>query len=329
MIDVLLVTTWDTACGIAEHSALLVDALKPEDDINITPSNQEALDPKHLARALTTSPNRYQIIHLNYHAALHSRWTAHHVKQVQATGRKVVITYHDTMSGEADQRNSERCIELWEQADAFIVHEPVADLPGAIYWRQGIPEPEDTALERVGTRGYPCLGTVGFDFPWKNYDLLATCSYDAGWALLIVGKVTSDRQKALADLNPRVQFAYNDHGVSGEFVHRRQVVRLLSGCAATAFLYLCANTGTSAAIRQGIAARKPLLATDPAACRQFRDLKGLGSGITWLNDLSPDNVTRWLGWLQTGHDHQMDHFAEQDSWRRLGHKYAALYRGLV
>jgi len=328
MITVLLVTTWEEACGIAEHSALLVDALKTEDDIHIDPSNKESLDPGHCLSTLT--PGRYEIVHLNYHAALHSRWLPTHVQRVQATGRKVVITYHDTMSGEPDQPNSDHCKALAEVADAFIVHEPVADLPSVIYWRQGIPEPEEPALDiyRAGTRGRPCIGTVGFDFPWKNYDLLATCSYEAGWSLLIVGKVTTDRQKALADLNPHVQFATNDQGVSGEFVHRRQVVRVLSGCDGTAFLYLCANTGTSAAIRQGIAARKPMLATDPRACRQFRDLQNLDTGITWLENLSPVHVTKWLGWLSPG-NHQMDHFAEQDSWRRLGQKYADLYRGLV
>ncbi len=89
------------------------------------------------------------------------------------------------------------------------------------------------------------------------------------------------------------------------FVERRSVVAWLTACDATAFLYLNANTGTSGAIRMGIAARRPMLATDPDVCRQFRDLKDVGlstgSGISWLDDLSPDAVTLELTMPRTGH----------------------------
>lgn len=313
MITVRLVTTWNTACGIAEHSAMLVQALGVEDDIEVTP-DADALDPRQL------DPTPYDIVHLNYHAALHSRWDVAEVQALQEHNVKVVITYHDTMSGEKNQRNSTQCIALWEHADAFIVHEPVADLPDAIYWRQGIPEPEEPKLN---CNARPVVGTCGFDFPWKNYELLAKSSFEAGWAVLFVGgNITEERQRVLEDCNPHVQF------IQG-FVDRREIVAYLAACDATAFLYLCANTGTSAAIRLGIAARRPMLATSPAACRQFRDLKGLKSGITWLDDLSPWNVTAQLGWLTIAHDHRMHRLAEQDSWRRLGGKYAQLYRDLV
>ncbi len=61
------------------------------------------------------------------------------------------------------------------------------------------------------------------------------------------------------------------------------MLRLLSSAEATAFLYTCHNAGTSGAIRQGLAAGRPLLAM--SGCRQFRDLETLlfDTGITWVS----------------------------------------------
>lgn len=314
MIAVQLVTTWDTACGIAEHSAMLCQALAVEDDIAIKPDPQ--LDPGLLLTGVGVD-----IVHLNYHAALHSRWDAEHVVALQQAKKKVVITYHDTMSGEPTQPNSDRAHELAHAADAFIVHEQVEDIPQATYWRQGVPEPEEPKLN---CNARPVVGTCGFDFPWKNYELLANASFEAGWAVLFVGgNISEARQRTLEDCNPHAQF------IEG-FVDRREIVAYLAACNATAFLYLCANTGTSAAIRLGIAARRPMLATHPHACRQFRDLERESTGITWLKDLSRPQVTAELGWLKPGGaSHQMHCLAEWDSWHRLGAKYAQLYRDLM
>ena len=314
MIRVQLVSTWGTACGIAEHSAMLAQALGVEDDIDIRP-NSDALDPRQC------DPTPFDIVHLNYHAALHSRWDPDEVKALQEHNVKVVITYHDTMSGAVDQPNSDRCRALAKQADAFIVHEPVVDLPEATYWRQGIPEPE---VPKRWVSERPIVGTCGFDFPWKNYELLARSSFEAGWAVLFAGgNISLERRHVLEDGNPHALFMEG-------FVGRRDIVGALAGCDATAFLYLCANTGTSAAIRLGIAARRPMLATNPKACRQFRDLEHESTGIKWLDDLSPHQVTASLGQLMPeGHSYEIHRLAEQESWHRQGAKYAQLYRDLT
>ncbi len=314
MIKIELVSTWGIACGIAEHSAMLCQALGVEDDIDIRP-NSAALDPRQ------SDPTLVDIVHLNYHAALHSRWDVAEVAALQEHNVKVVVTYHDTMSGRAEQPNSDRCKALAKQADAFIVHEPVHDIPQATYWRQGIPEPE---VPKRWVSSRPIVGTCGFDFPWKNYELLARSSFEAGWAVLFAGgNISLERRHVLEDCNPHALFMEG-------FVGRRDVVAALAGCDATAFLYLCANTGTSAAIRLGIAARRPMLATNPKACRQFRDLEGESTGIKWLDDLSPPTMTAQFGWLMPeGHSYQMHCLAEQDSWHRLGAKHAQLYRDLA
>ncbi len=329
-LTIRLVTSWDvpTGCGIEEHSRMLIQAVEDGTggEILFHP-DAAALDP---ARLVGAEP--FDVLHLNCQAALHSRWEPSHIQYWQQQGKPVVVTWHDTMSGAEDQPNSPKCRALAKVADAFIVHEPVADLPWANYhyWRQGVLDPPAMECEANVWRRYqhrPVVGSMGFPFPWKNYDLLCASAFEAGWAvLLLAANATDDQIIKWQQLNPHTT-------VKRAFMPRDEAVCWLRQCDATAFLYLCANTGTSGAIRMGIAARKPLLATHPDACRQFRDLQNVGlesgSGIRWLEDLSPEAVTTALALRTQPGVHNMDRLAEQDSWRRLGGKYADLYRSLV
>jgi hypothetical protein len=315
-MKVLLVTSWNTPhhCGIEAHSRQLLGAVRAADpSIEITPS-AEVLDPE------VRGYKPYDLIHLNYHAGLHSRWTPEWVRRIQQSyNKKVVITYHDT-----GVPNSTQCLDLYRDADAFIVHEPCADLPNAYYWRQGVPVHDGrhghrSALHRIG----PVLGTVGHDFPWKNFDLLATETATAGWGLVIcTPAMTVEREEQLRGLNPRLT-VFRDFG-------DEDTLATLAECDATAFLYVTHNTGTSGAIRQGIAAKKPILAF--STCRQFRDLYEdgtLGRHAIWWCD-TVDSLRQRLRWMTLGRfDPGVAQLAERDSWVHLGRRYAALYRSLV
>ena len=137
MLNVLLVTSWGVPCGISEHSAMLKEAVEQADPkISIEPWSD--LAPSSLAR----HEGKIDIVHLNYHAALHAAWDVQQVEDVRAAGVKVVITYHDTTAGTPDAPNSERCHQLFQVADRFVVHEPVEDLACCdklAIWRQGVP----------------------------------------------------------------------------------------------------------------------------------------------------------------------------------------------
>jgi len=314
-LKVLLVTTWNAACGIAEHSWYLKEAVEAADpSIEIIP---------HTNLAPNSSAATYDLLHLNYQAALLSRWTPDAIRTVQKNGVRVVVTYHDT-----GVPNSDQCKTICAAADAFVVHEPCEDLqdplgtPRYHYWRMGVPG--WTGEYRFDTKRRPLLGSIGFPFPWKNYDQLARMTADAGWDLLLIAPgATAEQEAAWKQINPRTT-------VCTTFLPRQLAVEWLAGCDATAFLYVCHNTGQSGAILQGIAARKPVIAL--ATCRQFRALFNdtLGrTAITWCETI--EEVTFAL-----------EHFvrierinpaivalAEQDSWARLGQKYARLYAELA
>lgn len=279
--------------GISEHSAYLMEALQQAD-----PTLEIVL---HTGLHPDSAPRYgFDICHVNYHSALHSQWTPEHFERLRVH-TKTVCTWHDS-----GVPNSDHCKSIHAVADAFVVHEPAEDLPGAYYWRQGIPK-RQTPWAYLN-RQHPIVGTVGFDFPWKNYNLLIDAARIAGWTTEIIA--------------PK----------DGRFMPREEVVGRLSGCDATAFLYNCHNTGTSGAIRQGIAARKPVLASKFPAGRQMRDLQEdeLGARvITWI-DPNLANVVDALSRVRIAPlDAGMVALAERDSWLSVGKRYAALYRELV
>lgn len=332
MINVRLVTTWNAPCGIAEHSWYLKQAVEAVDSsINIVP-DPEALDPaQFFAGHDWVGTGMAQILHLNYHAALHSRWAVEDVLRAKALGLKVIITYHDTIGeiSPTDLRATrdtrlDRVEQFDSLADALVVHEPCEGLPHAIYWRMGVPAPEPSLqLLPRAWRDQPILGSIGFPFPWKNYDELAALTHELGWALLLIAPgATPEQQIHWHEWNPDIR-VYTD------FVPRHEALSLLSACDATAFPYTCANTAQSGAILQGVAARKPVLAF--GACRQFRSLylNRLGrEAIRWCSDF--DELAYALRTISIERcDPGIVALAEQDSWAKLGANYAALYAELA
>jgi glycosyltransferase involved in cell wall biosynthesis len=317
-LRVLLVTTWNTPCGIAEHAAYLKEAVEAADPaIQISPS-PEALDPGVIIHAMASAPP--DVVHLNYQAALHSRWTPERIALLRK-GFKVLVTYHDT-----GVPNSDQCKAICAAADAVVVHEPYTDLPPekVRYWRMGVPGWTGAYEFDTDSKRRPLLGTIGFPFPWKHYEELAKVTAVCGWELLIIAPgATPEQEQTWKQLNPRTS-------VCPTFLPRHLAVSWLAGCDATAFAYGGCNTGQSASILQGIAARKPVLAF--RTCRQFRALyhDWLGrEAIAWCEDFEGlrfllSHVVP-IGRVDPG----IVALAEQDSWEKLGAKYAALYRELA
>jgi hypothetical protein len=311
-LHVLLVTSWgQPQCGIQAHSEQLIDYVKQADpDIVITPS-ADSLDPVECGK----QPPPVDVIHLNWHRALHSRWSPAWIRQYQQLGVKFVVTWHDTMGHESPDQLSK---EVHDVADAFIVHEPVIGLEQAIYWRQAVPEMNGYQADRTGIYGRPFVGSVGFDFGWKNYDRLCEIAYAVGWGVaLCVPEMSKDREADLRQRNPWLVVRRNE-GL-------QEVLALLHVCQATAFLYVNGNSGTSAAIRIGIGARKPVIAM--AGQRQFRDLHD-EMAIRWATSM--EHAQDLLVGLRCGDwDGRTVELANRDSWRHAGRKHAELYRSLV
>ena len=325
-MKVLLVTSWDTPCGIAEHGLQLKTNIERADpDIEITPS-PALLDP---LRDEILDAGMPDVLFLNYHRALHSRWTPDQVRTWRVS-MPVVIDFHDTI-GEHPPDDLIR--GLLDHADAFIVHEPCVGLddPRVHLIRQGVPAPQppthygswrDSTNDPLCLSQFPqqpVLGTVGFNFPWKNYDALCRVTAAEGWAIVILSNNATEADEARwRALNPASL-------IVRRFLPQSLAVSYLAGCDATAFCYTCANTGTSGAIRQGIAACKPVIAF--RSCRQFRDLRP-ERAITWIEDWADLPIA--LGWCPIQRVHPgIVSLAHRDSWVRQGQRYAQILREVM
>ncbi len=329
-------------CGIHDHSEMLIYSVKdanPSVEIFYESRwvNPPTLFSDWLAQA--RGDGGPALFHLNYHRGLHSRWTPERVAELRAAV-PVLITFHDTYETQPDNLPW----DLLRVCDVMVVHEP-CDLAGVRvvngvvvrhsyqgeshsslgskvkYWRQGVWESSQLGHPTHYGLVRPVVGTFGFNFPWKGFDLLCEAAKVAGWGVRILSHdATPEDSRRWEQLNPWVE-------VRTDYNTRDSVVAELRMCDATAFLYSCANSGTSGAIRFGIAAGKPVLAT--RGCRQFQDLATTDSGVTWV-DLTVANVADALRCLPlTRFDGDIVYFRQQDSWANLGVKYAALYQELA
>src|SRR6266571_560560 len=322
-MNVALVSTWDIPCGIAEMAAYLKAAVEAADPtitlVPITNLHPAAI----LAPEAIGAPQGWDVILLNYQAALLSQWHPEDIRAVQVHGMKVLVVWHDSGVPNSDQAKG-----VCAAADSFVVHEPYDDLDGnGRYWRMGVPDWQLAQPVDIHPRSWcgprPILGSIGFPYPWKCLDELARVTAKAGWALLLIAPTATPTQVATwTSLNPHL-CVYN------RFLDREEALQLLGGCDATAFCFSCANTGQSGSILQGIAARKPVIAF--SHCRQMKSLweDPLGREVIYWTD-SFDGVAEHLRTLPIQRvDPGTVALATQDSWEQLGRKYAALLHELV
>lgn len=333
---VLLVTSDREHCGIREYSRMLMEEMEAySPDIELV----EFPFPDYAALLKEDVPE-FDILHLNHHAALMSSWKPEHIHKLRDEGVAVVVTQHDTFEKLSIMK--ERGLhDFSEVADHLVIHEPVEGLrallgwggassgkPNVTYLRQPVwqGELEPHLPHPLGRPEIPVIGSAGFPYPWKNYDQLCEAAAAAGWGVLLIAPgATDEQEEGWARLNPKL-------AVEREFLPRGAVVGMLGSCTATAFLYTTGNSGTSGAIRMGIAARRPLLAY--RGCRQFRDLEFSNlPGPLWVNGQA--GLAHWLKrfkgetWVQEEQARRVASLADAESWEEGAKVYAGIYKEVL
>lgn len=325
---VLMVTSDREQCGIREYGRMLQAAIRSVDvEIEEFPHpDRHALSSAIHDDGLDLKS--YDLLFVNHHAALCASWTAEYVKSLQDAGIRVVVTQHDTF--ETSQIMQERGFECWISADAWVTHELVQGLqyctPGnpdtARYRTYFVPQGVPAAPPATQLFEKPTLGLFGFDFPWKNFDLALKVAGEAGWGVrLLAPGATDDRVAAWQEMLPGVS-------IERRYLHTAEVVRELASCWATAFLYTCGNSGTSGAIRLGLAARRPVVAFK---CRQFRDLYDK-LGVWWAD--GEDELADFLEMIRDPAIQEVQvklvsQTAEEMSWARVAQRYKEIYERVL
>ena len=304
-MKVLLVTSPNERCGIREYGAMLTEAMrKAHPDVEFWVVGPDADTAVDLVASLADTSAAFDLVHVNHQAALHSSWMVNHIVEIRGGFCPVVVTHHDTF--ESVQILIDRGYSFFiGVADHVVVHEPIEGplADGSwTYLRQPIPTATLSPIHHLPLT----VGSVGFDFPWKNFGTLRDIADRAGWRTDIFGG-------------------------ADDWVQRDVAIARLAGCRATAFLYQTGNSGTSAAIRLGLAAGRPVIAYP---CRQFRDLEGIEdpryrNAILWAH--SEKGVMTILerfaadegAWLVACN--RVKRLAELDSWSHGADVYHNIY----
>jgi hypothetical protein len=319
-LRVIISTSLNETCGIREHSLMLQAALRevaPEvDHLLIGPDPAE----------IPACPDDQTILMIDHQQGVHGQWTPYHIAALKMAGWKVVITVHDSF--ETFSLMQERGFLDPRGADAIVVHEPVEGLDGANvhFVRQGVLGPCSSGSQSCSSSlvpsGRPTVGSAGFPFPWKGFDALARASAAAGWSLLLLApRATIEDCERWQSLNPNCE-------IIPQWLPREEIVARLSQCQATAWLYSGGGSGTSGAIRLGIAARRPLIAYRN---RQFRDLEN--EPLMWAG--GEDGVTEQLDSLATWPHleevcvDQVSAIASRDSWPNVAKRYLEIYKAVL
>lgn len=335
-IRVLLVTSDRAHCGIAEYGHFLKWAVEKADpSIEVV----EWPHPNWPASGAFLGPEAgtFRIVHFNHQAALSSGMNEGTLLSLRRIGWKVVVTQHDTFEEFAIMR--ERGMPDFRGADLLVVHEEAAGLTD-----QGLPhvlrltQPVPTHLAKSPVVHLPLqrgryryyVGSAGFHFGWKNQAVVVEAAREAAWGcLLFAPGISIEEAEALQRLHPFGLEIIPQWTEAAELITSLKV-----GCDATAFPYVTGNSGTSGAIRLGIAAELPVIASPPAVCRQFRDLADRAE-ISWCTP-SVEGVAEELRFIaregeawRGRREEQVRALAEDLSWEGAGRVLAKKYRELA
>lgn len=332
-MKVIVVTSDREACGIREYSSMMKEAVEAADP-SIQVEEFPFTAPDRLLDRVCSPASRPEIVHLNHHAALHSGWTKDHIWALQKLGMKVVVTQHDTF-------------ETWEimrargffdarSADLLIIHEPVAGLDDEKrVWvmRQPIPEaPREVKSGEAyrrrlkGIQWGRYVGSIGFPLPWKGFATLAQAARLAGWGCRIIAPgITVGQAEELQAFHPE------GLEIMASFWPRGKAIAALATCDALAFPYVTGNSGTSGALRLGVAARRPVVTSPKSLNRQTLDIPE--EHYIARVEPTPEALAEWL--LKADLDAwalKAATLAEIDGWQarawELSSRYMEIARGV-
>lgn len=225
-------------CGIAEHADMMREAL-------VLRGHTVEVQPPIWDLAIHAA--RPDVVILDHHAAVHAAWTPERVAALDAEV-PVVVIQHDTFETR-ELMDERRLPDFVGVAEKVLIHEEVRGY-GTLF-PMPLPNPLDYFPDQTA---HPTVALVGFDFPWKNFELVERHARELGVEVRRIGG-------------------------AGHFRGRGRMLNLVARCWGAVFFYVCGNSGQSGAIGVGLAAKIPVWAH--SGCRQFRELRRAESPVTW------------------------------------------------
>lgn len=246
---VLLATSWNDKCGIAEYARnLTTSAKKADSSIDFV-----ILDPskfRHMQMAATDC----QIIHLNCEMGLFRQFPWQDLRWAKARGKKVLMTMHNTHYG--NNRNA-----YTRECHAVVAHERTRD--GFWFIPMGVPDyvpPDGLVIKNQ-------VGSFGFPFGKKGFVAAASIAYQLGLGFhaMMARSRHVDVDWAMGEIRGVHPLATFDT----EWLPESVIIDTLARNLVNVYPYITNDNAISAAVRLAIAARRPLVVTRD---HQFNDL---------------------------------------------------------
>jgi glycosyltransferase involved in cell wall biosynthesis len=269
-----LITTWEERCGIAEYAKNLVNSVTALND-GVT---FEVLDVRQSQAAIHAATISCDVVVFNYEPGLYQHLPiVEMVHLLRRTQKACILILHTSHAG--DNRSV-----LTAPFTRVVVHEKTQD--GFVHIPMGVPAPSPRVRDVVPN----LVGTVGFPFPWKGFDIVAQATAKLDLMCLVIAPDsphwdTYAVAKYLREQNPNLS-------VNTAWNSQEDVVEMLSQCAVNVFAYSGHPAGISGAVKLGVAAQRPLVIS---TCRQFRDMLEYYPEEVYVADpLSVDTVVEQI-----------------------------------
>jgi hypothetical protein len=245
MRNVGILTTTHPNCGLPIHAADLC----------------RELGKHHRCVILSAKPSDavqadLDVVIINYHEGRMPYLTPNHIREIQASGKRVILIHHNSFVLGCDSFRGELVAPLYPVADAVVTHEPTAE--GSVFIPLGIPEVNDLCE----LNGQPTVGTAGFPFPWKRTDVVVESACRTG----SIANLICPRHEGLAIPPPEGEWRQRlgDHlRLTTKFLPVDTVVRILSTSWLNIFWFQSLDPGDAlgqtASARLGLAARRPVI----------------------------------------------------------------------
>lgn len=301
-MKVVLLTTWDEPCGVAEHSQDLVRAL-PEVEFEIIGR------PFSVEKALHSDA---PIVHLSYEPGLMPAWGVESVQRLRAAGKKTVLTWHVSSS----MFNKSAFTDVF---DRTIIHEKTDE--GFTYIPVGIIDPP-TDIDVIPN----LVGTAGFPFAWKGFWTVAEACQQMG--LQYRTSIPKSRHGDAELVKKQLQAICHTTEVNLDYLPKLELIRWMTPCAVQVYAYSGGNAGLSGGVRVGLATGRPTVISQ---CRQFRDLfEDYAEELYIIPNAQPSvaDVCTALEHALVG-DRKPKRILEDMSWTKVAAAHLAVYQGLL
>ena len=347
---VAVITSWNTACGIAEYTRYFVEHAESQirfeiwanitnetilDDERVKPrlwQNKGSVD--DLIAGLKTS--KPDIVHIQYTEGFFSLEALESI--INGANTKVIITCHNTKFLQPEKNK----LDIFNKAH-YIVHQEdeikqlevfgikhITNIPLAHI--TSIPVPKEKIRKMLKIKDHtPILGSYGFLLPHKGIleTIEAVAKLKAKYPNILYiacnslhgSGASGDYFKTCQDMIDKLQL-HNNIKMITKFLNPQESLYLLQACDVLVLPYGGTLESSSGAVRFCIAAKRPLVLTKQPI---FSDIQE--AGILIKNN-SPDRIMEGILELLDKYDKYLSgvsKLANKNSWEEITKKHMELY----